>query len=61
MRITKREKAFAAVGVSVLAAHYIIPYTVLKEASGFILFMFWTLIGVLWLAATLAYVRGWGK
>lgn len=61
MRFGRKEKAFAAAGFSVLAAHYVVPYTVLKEAPGFALFLFWTLVGVIWLAVTLAYVRGWGK
>ena len=43
--------------LTVLVLHYVIPFTVLKEARGFELFTYWTTLVALWALITGIYIE----
>jgi hypothetical protein len=58
MKARVRDIAYALTGISILTIHYLIPYTVLKNAEGFSLYAFWGLLATLWLLITIIYLKG---
>ncbi len=46
-------------GLVIVALHYIIPFTYLRDAKGFELYTFWGFLACIWFGATLAYLRRW--
>ena len=60
MRIKSRYLVYAVLALVILLIHYAIPYTILRNVTGFTLYAFWTLLSLVWVVVTLVFVgRGW--
>jgi len=59
MKLRGKDIAYLTLGLGTLIAHYVIPYSFLRSASGFTLYAFWGCLVLAWLAITLAYLRRW--
>jgi len=57
----KGRSLYIALGLIVISLHYIIPYSILREASGFSLFIYWVSLAAAWIAITVIYLRRWVK
>ena len=53
----KSDIVYLAVLLTVLALHYVVPFTVLKEAKGFELFAYWSILVIAWALLTGIYIE----
>ncbi len=58
MRARVRDISYALAGISILLIHYLVPYTMLKNAEGFSLYAFWGTLATIWLLITIIYLKG---
>ncbi|MCE4611224.1 MAG: hypothetical protein F7B17_04540 [Desulfurococcales archaeon] len=49
------------VQIIALLLAYVIPYSLLRESSGWGLYAFWALLGMVSLVSAWAGTRGWGR
>lgn len=54
------ERLLIAVYAMLLALMYLVPYTMLRDAGGWLLYSFWAALGIVALAVSWAATRGWG-
>ena len=59
MKLRRKDLAYLITGFGVVLAHYVIPYGLLRNAAGFTLYVFWSLLVLGWLIITLGYLRRW--
>ena len=53
---------YLAFSLMLILAHYIVPYTILRNSKGFTLFLFWSLLVALWVIVTIIFIeRRWFK
>ncbi len=55
--VKKSDIAYLTALLIALALHYAIPFTVLKEARGFELFAYWSILVVVWALLTGIYIE----
>ena len=49
------------VGLALLAAAYVIPYAFFEEPSGWLLYVYWLVLGLASLGVAWAGTRGWAE
>lgn len=48
---------YAVLGIIMLLLHYIIPYTILKDARGLELYTFWSILVLIWIIVTILFIE----
>jgi len=62
MKFRRGALIYLIIGLVILVIHYLIPYTVLKEAPDMSLYMFWALLATLRVVATSLFIElRWGR
>lgn len=55
----RRLKYFIMVSLIMIVMHYLVPYTILLNATNFALFAYWVLLVLFWIVVTSIIVERW--